>query len=280
LTTVNPELITINNLPSNTLLSVSDAVVLCGGLGTRLQAVVSDRPKPMAAIGDRPFLALLLDFLHAQGVRRFILAAGHKADWIEKFFASSALPYEVAFSVEKKRMGTGGALLLARSLVTRHPTAVVNGDSFCEVDMQAMFALHRRHRAFVSIAVTRAKPVGEYGEVLFGSDGRISTFTEKGPSKGEGWVNAGIYIFSKAALGILPEKTPSSLERDFFPVHVRSGMYAFKCHAPLLDIGTPDRLERARVLMATLAGTGRRPHLQNDASLYKRKNRSRSHGLP
>lgn len=229
--------------------SVPEAIVLCGGLGTRLQTVVSDRPKPMATIGDRPFLALLLDFFHEQGIQRFILAAGHKADWIANFFTKTKQSYDVALSVETERMGTGGAVLLARSHVRRHPVAVVNGDSFCEVDMRAMLASHLRHEAFVTIAVARAKPVGEYGEVVFDDERRILAFTEKGNSTAEGWVNAGVYMFSEGAFADLPEKIPFSLERDFFPRHVKGSLFAFPCQTPLLDIGTPDRLDHARSML-------------------------------
>lgn len=233
---------------------VVEAVVLCGGLGTRLQTVVSDRPKPMAEFGDRPFLALLLDFLHSQGVRRFILAAGHKAGRIEEFFAGRTLPYETVLSIEKEPMGTGGALLLARSHVRRHPTAVLNGDSFCEVDLRRMLSFHVSREAAVTMAVTRARPVGEYGEVLFDANGSIRAFTEKGNRADEGWVNAGVYLFSDRALNSLPGKVPSSLERDFFPSCAGQGLFAFTCQSPLLDIGTPDRLAKARAELSSLVG--------------------------
>jgi NDP-sugar pyrophosphorylase family protein len=233
-------------------LSKIDVIVLCGGLGTRLRSVVRNRPKPMADVGGRPFLALLLDHLVRSGFTRFILCCGYRSGTIKSFFRTFAGKYTVRYSMESKPLGTGGALRRAARLVKGNNAIVMNGDSFCAVDYNAMIQHHMRKRAFVTIAVCRVPKSDEFGKVVIDGRSRITEFVEKGSRSGSGWVNAGVYVFRKSIVAGLPKRTPLSLEHDVFPSIAAHNLFAYKSDGVLLDIGTPGRYKSARKHLADI----------------------------
>jgi len=232
-------------MPSNPLRSI-DALVLCGGLGTRLAKAVKDRPKPMAEIEGRPFLDLIIDYLHQNGVRRFILCSGYKSEFIEQYYKDTPdSDRSYLMSVEQTPLGTGGAVKNAEALIQSDPFLALNGDSFCNVPLDGFFDFFKEKNAALSAALTRIDDAGDYGSITLSADREITSFDEKS-AKGAGWVNAGIYLFSKAALGQIEPGKKLSLEYDIFPKFAENGMYGFVVEEPLYDIGTPERLEAAR----------------------------------
>jgi len=155
------------------------AIVLAGGLGTRLRQVVPDLPKPMAPVAGRPFLAWILDRLVQAGFDRIVLAVGYRGDVIRDHFGRDYNGVPVAYSTEEEPLGTGGAIRLAAQCITESPVFVLNGDTFVEVDYGAMWSAHQRIGALMSLAVCRVPDTGRYGAVEIDM-GRVCGFREKG----------------------------------------------------------------------------------------------------
>ena len=228
----------------------TDVVILCGGLGTRLKKAVSDRPKSMAEINNRPFLDLLIDHIAAFGFRRFVLCVGFMADSITTFYANKKGPFTIEISNEKRPLGTGGALKNAARLIESDPFLVLNGDSFCAVDLAGFLQFHYRKKAILSIIVSQTRNAGDYGTIRMNAEGRILQFSEKTKQGKTACINAGIYLFSRKALSIIPAGKNFSLEYDLFPTLSGKGFFGYVSEGEVVDIGTPKRYERAKRLLA------------------------------
>jgi D-glycero-alpha-D-manno-heptose 1-phosphate guanylyltransferase len=238
------------------------AVLLVGGLGTRLRSVVPSAPKVLASIGKKSFLELLVGQLRSQGIRRLVMCTGYLADQIENEFGDGqALGIAIEYSKEEQPLGTGGAVKLAQRYLRDVPEfLVMNGDSFVEVDFRNLMDFHRSHEAIVTMAVLRVKDTGRYGTVHIDANGRVGGFAEKTGNVVAGLVNGGIYIFNHAVLQYIPEQ-PASLEKDIFPRLLDHGVYAQEQHGMFIDIGTPADYARAQELCDSLrdaASRGRR----------------------
>ncbi len=235
------------------MLTNLSCLILAGGLGTRLAPVISDLPKPMAPVAGRPFLAYLLQQLQAAGCIDVVLSIGYKGHLIEDYFGDgNGYGLHLRYSREPKPLGTGGALALARPLLGTTTCLVLNGDSYCPLDLPALLAHHQARNACATIAATQVPDPAPYGQLVLATDDRIIDFREKGESIGQGYVNAGIYLLAQAALNLLPATTPSSLERDLFPLLAGRGLYAFRQTTPFIDIGTPVTWQQAQTVLPTL----------------------------
>jgi NDP-sugar pyrophosphorylase family protein len=225
------------------------AVLLVGGMGTRLRSVVATAPKPMAKVGDRPFLELLARQLCHQGIRRLVLCTGYLAEEIEKALGDGqALDVTIEYSKEPFALGTAGAVKLAESFLLDVPDFVVmNGDSFMEIDFRELIRFHRQAGGIATMAVLQMKNRMRYGTVQVTPGGRVSGFTEKSDSDSAGLVNAGIYVFDRKVFEYLPEG-PASLEKDVFPKLLEHGVYASEQRGVFIDIGTPEDYARAQDL--------------------------------
>ncbi|MEK7208089.1 MAG: sugar phosphate nucleotidyltransferase [Patescibacteria group bacterium] len=220
-----------------------DCIVLCGGQGTRLRRILSHLPKALAPVGERAFLDLLLDLLARQGMRRAILCVGHLGALIREHLRSDA---RVVFSEELEPLGTGGALRLALPLAGGERALVLNGDTFCPVDLSALLRFHRDRRAALTVVLSRSSR-SDGGSVALSSDGRITDFSEKKRPGAERYLNAGIYCFDKRAARRFPSESAFSLELDFFPKLLRRATcYGFVTDEPVIDIGTPARYRAAK----------------------------------
>ncbi len=216
------------------------AVLLVGGLGTRLRTVVPSAPKPMAPVGDRPFLELLIRQLESQGIRNLVLCTGYLADQIEREFGDgSDLGVAIEYSKEPQPLGTGGALKFAERFLHGVPDFVVmNGDSFVELDLRQLMQFHRTHGGVATMAVVPVENAGRYGTVHVDSNNRVTEFMEKTGADSPGLINAGVYIFSPAILEYIPDG-PVSLEKEVFPRLLDRGVYAAREQGVFIDIGTP-----------------------------------------
>src|SRR5580700_8076707 len=227
------------------------AILLVGGLGTRLRSVVASTPKVLASIGERSFLELLVRQLRSQGIRRLVMCTGYLADQIESQFGDGG-QWEVSieYSREEKPLGTAGAVKLAQNHLGDSPEFfVLNGDSFLEVDFGNLLAFHQGHDSAIgSIAVLQVENASRFGTVQVDSDNRIIGFTEKTGSELPGLVNGGVYVFNQSVLQRIPEG-PVSLERDVFPRLLDDGIYVQEQHGMFIDIGTPADYERAQELL-------------------------------
>lgn len=220
-------------------------VVLCGGLGTRLRAALADRPKSLAPVGGRSFLAVQLELLRNRGARRFVLCVGHMADQIEAAFGDgAAIGVQIDYSHDGKTLlGTGGALKRAERYFA--PTAIVtNGDTFIDVDLAQLAHVHSSARgqgAVATLTVARVPDATRYGAIEIERE-RVTAFREKQHHSGSAWVNAGVYVIERELLSRIPPDKTLSLERDVFPAAIRDGLplAAFEQEASFTDIGTPD----------------------------------------
>jgi len=224
-------------------------LLLVGGLGTRLRSAVPSLPKPLASVGKKSFLELLIRQLKHQGIRRVILCTGYLADQVETEFGDGrALDLEISYSKELEPLGTAGAVKLAQShLGHASEFLVMNGDSFLEIDLRQLIQFHRDRGALVSMAVVRVEDSSRYGTVQVESGQKVIGFLEKAGSNGPGLVNGGVYVFSPEVLQYIPEGR-SSLEKDVFSGLLGKGVYALEQSGMFIDIGTPEDYARAQQL--------------------------------
>lgn len=221
-----------------------DVLILCGGFGKRLRSVVDDRPKPMAEVKHQPFMDLLIKYMSSFGFRHFILSIGYMANKMMEYYAQKK-HLEIVFSEEKSPLGTGGAIKNARPLIKSNPFLVINGDSFCRINLREFLRYHEKNNAFVSMVVARNRENKDCGMVKLDNFNRISNFNEKAACKNNTLVSAGIYLFQKEIISLMPEKAKFSLEYDLFPKLTEQGFYGFFTDNTLIDIGTPHGLKRA-----------------------------------
>ncbi len=226
-----------------------DVVILCGGFGKRLQRVVKDIPKPMAKIKHRPFLDILIDFIASYGFKHFILCTGYKADIIEKYYRQRNSNLTIIFSREEKPLGTGGAIKNAENYIKSSPFLVVNGDSFCKINLREFVSFHLKKDALISIAVTNTDICDDYGVITINDLHRIIEFNEKTKGYKNRLINTGFYLLQREVFSLMPKKNNFSIERDFFPKIIKRNLYAFETQESLIDIGTPERYEKAKHLL-------------------------------
>lgn len=230
-----------------------DAVVLAGGRGTRLRAEVPDLPKPMAPVAGRPFLAWVLDHLATQGVRRAVLAVGYRHEAIRDHFGDRYGAMHLAYAVEPRPLGTGGALRAALARCATDPVLVVNGDTLFTIDLGALVAHHRAAGRLLTLALYHAPDTARYGRVAV-THGFVTGFEEKGPTGpglGAGLINAGVYVVSARLFDGLAVPAAFSFEEDFLAPRVAA--LAPAAHAAVgyfIDIGIPDDYRRARAELA------------------------------
>jgi D-glycero-alpha-D-manno-heptose 1-phosphate guanylyltransferase len=223
------------------------AVLLVGGMGTRLRSIVPNAPKPLATVGDRSFLELLIRQLRDQGIRKLVMCTGYLADQIENQFEDgTAWDVSIQYSKELQPLGTAGAVKLAEPLLQNaNEFLVMNGDSFMEIDFHQLLQFHRKHSAAATMAVRHVDHAGRYGTVKLETTGRVTGFMEKTGVESPGIVNAGIYVFGQEVLKYIPPG-PCSLEKDVFPKLLDRGVYSLEQHGVFIDIGTPEDYARAQ----------------------------------
>ena len=231
-----------------------DVAVLAGGLGTRIAGVLGDTPKVLAPVEGRPYLAWLLDWLAGFGVRRVVLCLGHLADKVETWVARHQQPdMEIVISVEPAPLGTAGGLRHARPLLRSDPALVMNGDTFLAADLGAFLQRHRTAGADICILCAEVAEAGRYGRVELDEDRYIRRFAEKEPGTGPGLINAGVYLFSAAALDRLAAGDARSIEREIFMAEQPGRIAAEVTRGAFIDIGTPESLAEAAAAFRRIA---------------------------
>lgn len=220
------------------------ALVLVGGLGTRLRPVLSDRPKPLAPVGDRPFVCRILDQLAAAGLQEAVLCTGHLGERVRETLGDRHGPLALRYSQEAVPLGTGGALRLAEPLAGGDTVLALNGDSYFGLPLAAYLDWHTGLGLEASLAIRRVEDGSRFGRVETDGGDRVTSFREKAEGLGPGWINAGLYLFSRESLRSLPTGRPVSLEREVLPAWL-DRLRAYRADGPFLDIGTPDSLAAA-----------------------------------
>jgi len=221
------------------------AAILAGGLGTRLRSLSANRPKVLFKVNGRPFLSYLLDELVEAGVRRAVLCTGYLGEQVMAAFGDSYGDLRLTYSQEGSPLGTAGALRLALPFLRSHIVLIMNGDSFCRVNLRSLTSWHREHGAKATLLLSRVPDVSRYGRVRLNSTGRIISFDEKPVDGGPGWINAGIYLLNRGILEEIPAGKKVSLEKEILPGLVGHGLFGFRSKGSFLDIGTPETYTEA-----------------------------------
>ena len=226
------------------------AVILCGGRGTRLNALYPDRPKALVPVAGKPFLEWQIEWLLANKIESIVLATGYMGNKIREWIQRQAFSSRVSVSIEPKPFGTGGALKYPAATIGNKPFFALNGDSLLpELDFENIEITHRKSGALGTIAVTSIKDSGRYGAVLFDKKGKIVRFEEK-KNRGAGWINAGIYLFEPAVLSAISPNKNVSIENEVFPSLAAEGkLFVFQAKPPLLDMGTPEGLKNMEIYL-------------------------------
>lgn len=228
------------------------ALILVGGLGTRLQSALPDHPKVLAPVAGRPFLSYLMDQLIIAGFRHVILCTGYKGEQIRETFGDQYKELNIQYSQEPEPLGTGGALQFGLPLIDTDSVFVTNGDSYVNCNLSDYLAWYCENDFPAALLLTYVSDTRRYGRVEISEDGRISKFDEKGASYGPGWINAGVYIFNRGFLKSIPSDIPFSLERDFFPSLIAKGLFGFRSEGAFIDIGMPESYALAEYFFSKL----------------------------
>ncbi len=224
-----------------------EAIVLAGGLGKRLRAVVPDLPKPMACVANRPFLAHLLTYLVHQGMRRVVLSVGYKSEEIMNCFGNHFNGLELVYAVEDQPLGTGGGIRQGLEMVEGERAFVLNGDTLFDLPLVRLVEQFDRHHAQIAMGVKPMDGCARYGAVQVDA-GRVTGFWEKGRA-GAGVINGGVFLVSVALRREL--EGCFSFETDFLQAQIHRLIVVAVVHDGFfIDIGIPDDYALAQTLLA------------------------------
>jgi len=228
-------------------MKTTDAIILAGGKGTRLQGIISDIPKPLAPVNGRPFLDILLSQLNqVQAIQRVVIAAGYKSEKIvERYHGSAAYRFSILFSEERDLLGTGGAIKKALSLTTSDSVLILNGDSYVDADFEGLFRFHGENHARISIVLKEMDNANRYGYVTVNSMNCILRFEEKHPQEMRGLINAGIYLIDRTLFDQVPENRVISFEKELLSEMIQDSAYGFIADGKFIDIGLPESYRAA-----------------------------------
>lgn len=247
------------------------AVILCGGLGTRLRNAVTDRPKAMAPLGQKPFLYYVVQQLKKNGFNRFLFLTGYKAEFIERYFSNGD------FSREIEPLGTGGALLKAFPKLEKE-FCLLNGDTFFDIDYKLLLAFVKKCKTSACLALRASQDIQRYGYIELTKDFKVQNFIEKTSlpkDLTDGYINGGIYYFRK---NILAEKYEiyrgknMSLEKEILPDLARKGLlYGLPLGGKFIDIGIPTDYRKAQTEIPQWLAEKSRPalFLDRDGTIIK-----------
>lgn len=225
---------------------VREAIILAGGLGTRLREAVPDLPKCMATVADRPFIAHVIDYLRRGGIERMIFSLGYKSEVIEQYLQQHYPTLDYAIALEEEPLGTGGAIRLALQQAKTSHVLVANGDTLFRADIGALSSFHLQQGAECSLALKPMKEFERYGVVEKDGKGRITQFREKQYYR-EGLINGGLYLVDRDQFGQrnLPQKF--SFEKDYLEAFYSEGrFYGLEQEGYFIDIGIPEDYRQAQ----------------------------------
>lgn len=227
-----------------------EAIVLAGGLGTRLRQVVPDLPKPMAPVNGKPFLEILLQALAAKGFNRVVLSLGFMAEKVVNHFGAKFAGMDLLYSIETTPLGTGGAIQQAILQCLSDHVFVFNGDTYLDIEASELEAQWQARRRPIVVA-RQVDDTQRYGRLEI-SDGRLLKFAEKSTA-GPGVINAGCYVFPRDIFQKLSIQYPFSIETDFLALQVsEQAIEIFISKGHFIDIGVPEDYQRAQTELASV----------------------------
>ncbi|MGL4346954.1 MAG: HAD-IIIA family hydrolase [Chitinophagaceae bacterium] len=224
-----------------------EAIILAGGLGTRLRTVIQDIPKPMAEIQGKPFLSFLLDQLQFFGFNKVVLAVGYKHEYIRQFYGNQYKDLDLVYTIEDKPLGTGGAIWKALDYTTENDVLILNGDSIFLCDIHQLIDFHYEKKSMLTIALKEAENFDRYGTVLLNNENRIIEFKEK-QFLDKGIFNTGIYVVNKQMRSEVKVSQQFSFEKDILEKEKNNFLFVGKIFKNyFIDIGIPEDFHKARV---------------------------------
>jgi len=224
-----------------------EAIILAGGLGTRLKEVIGAYPKCMAPVNGKPFLAYLFEYLGQQKCTRAILSLGYKhrviTDWLEE----QDVDFEVDCVIEQEPLGTGGGMLAAMEEAETEHVAVLNGDTMFKVDLKEQLAFHKSNNAETTLALKRMHQFDRYGLVNVDTIGVITSFEEK-QFREEGLINGGVYFIDREVFLARQLRGKFSFEKDYLERFTKEKrFYGYISDSYFIDIGIPTDYDKVQV---------------------------------
>ena len=233
----------------------TSAILLVGGMGTRLMPLTSKTPKPMLQVAGVPFTEHQIRKAAQAGISEIVLATSYKAELFEPYFGDGAkFGIKIKYAVEESALGTGGGIRNAAALLDDCDQVVIfNGDVLSGHDLAAQIQSHINNRADVTLYLTKVEDARAYGCVELIADNQIKSFLEKMENPVSNMINAGCYIFNRKVIDQIPANQVVSVERDTFPSFLSSGVkvYGYLDNSYWLDIGNPQALVKASADLIT-----------------------------
>ena len=224
-----------------------EAIILAGGMGTRLRTLVSDVPKPMADLNGKPFLEVLLNVLAEKGFVRIILAVGYMGSKIQEHFGKTHKGMEIVYVFEEKPLGTGGGLRSAMRKMNDNHVFVFNGDTFLDLETDLVEYTWKMNKQPI-IVTRRVSDCSRYGRIIKRNE-YLFGFEERG-TRGAGLINAGCYVLNKGFLDPFSLGYEFSFEKEILQNKEKSSQFlVFESHGFFIDIGVPDDYILAKKLM-------------------------------
>lgn len=226
---------------------IREAIILAGGLGTRLRSVVADLPKCMAPVAGKPFLHYVIEYFSGQGIEKFIFAVGYKSEAIIDYVNEHYPAMHKQFSIEDEPLGTGGAIKKACALASEENVLVLNGDTIFKISLEDISAFHTQQQATCTLALKPMYNFNRYGVVELNDNGSINSFREK-QQYDSGLINGGVYALQVPAF--LKADLPQlfSFEKDFLEKQTGSDkLFGIVQQGYFIDIGIPEDFEKAQL---------------------------------
>jgi len=221
-------------------------VILAGGLGQRLRPLTEKVPKPMVEVLGRPYLEYQIKWLRSNGLKDIIILTGYLGEKIESYFSDgSSFGVKIKYSHEPRPLGTGGALRLASGKI-QSDFILIYGDSFLPMDFSRLTAyfLNSGKKGVVVVCGNSARETGVVSNISLGKDGLILKYEKNSKDISLNFTEAGVMIFKKEAVNLIPENVKVSLEEEIFPALIKDKELAgYVSEEIFYDIGTADRLK-------------------------------------
>jgi len=225
---------------------VKEAIILAGGLGTRLRSEVADLPKCMAPVKGKPFLHYVIEYCKAEGIERFIFSLGYKYEIVAEYLQEEQKDLSYNCCIEKEPLGTGGAIMKACAYANDKTIAILNGDTLYKANLKKLYQFHSLNESDCTLALKPMKNFDRYGLVEIDEKGAIKQFSEKQFYK-EGLINGGIYLLNKESFTqeVFPEKF--SFEKEYLEKYAgERRLFGLQQDGYFIDIGIPEDYRRAQ----------------------------------
>lgn len=227
-------------------MEMNEAIVLAGGLGTRLRPITNEIPKPMAPIADKPFLYYILNWLKCSKINRVILAVSYKWQVIYDYFGTNFSGLKLDYSIENSPLGTGGAIKKALNFSQNSRVAIINGDTFLNVALPELFAEAAKKDADILMTVRFVDNTQRYGKITFDQNMRITKFSNNDSQEKSGYINAGVYIIRKNLFDRFNLPENFSFEKFILENVDNLKIYAYISNDYFIDIGVPEDYLKAQ----------------------------------